>query len=655
MARDKVLPAKIVSDPLCRPGQTIVLAIQLEFNYLAKEDSSLSLEIGATNSLSSLNTKIELPVVAENEPFLYTFLDFDHTVQFAMAMAPKYSCMDKMFNKLCPIIFATHGAGSRADWLIPAFKQQDYAWVIVPSGRRRYGYDWTGQQLQSGYKALESILLVLTEDQKGNQRPDFERILFTGHSMGGHGCYITSTRNSDYAVAVMCAAGWTTFHQYIAYYTRSDYSFIDGELRAILENSILEYNPDLYMENLKGVPFITRTGGNDEDVNPWHPRRMIRLYNQISASSDAGNVSEVPGKPHWFDGIMDDVEMQKYYDKYLSPSSPIKPTLPKSFVVSCVTPKGFYGRGGIQIMQHVTLNQISKIRVTRLSENVWNLKTSNVQRFGFKKISGIHIPQFIKVDSNPNLFPVSSIMVTDGNYLCRSVCSKKIEWSICNGDEWKRKERSPETYGPMRQVFENPFVIIVGTRSSSSERERFMEFAIFLANQMYIQGHMSVSIYNDIEWKESLLPNKKEHNLVLIGGPHTNLISNEIIVSSPIKYLSQDRNCIYFNATNREYLFNATFNEMPFGALFMIPVLDGSKEQISGKQLALIVSGTDLEGFNLAADAFPLYSGLQLPDYLILNRNFKSRGSGGIVAAGYWDNKWRFTSKTGYIDECWSL
>ena len=43
------------------------------------------------------------------------------------------------------------------------------------------------------------------------------QVLFTGHSMGGHGCLVFGPAYADRAVASMCAAGWISMYQCMQY------------------------------------------------------------------------------------------------------------------------------------------------------------------------------------------------------------------------------------------------------------------------------------------------------------------------------------------------------------------------------------------------------------------------------------------------------
>lgn len=456
--------------------------------------------------------------------------------------------------------------------------------------------------------------------------------------------------NPDLALGSMCVSGWTTHHQYIPYFTRNDISFTDAVLKGLLESSIYEHNPDLHMENMKGVPLMTRTGAIDDNVSPWHPRRMARIHAQISGNMSDSIVSEIPGVGHWWDSILNDKDTRNFMNQYLGNESSIKPELPSTFTITCMNPHGFGGKGGILPLQLTIPFRIGKIRVSRFS-NEWYLKTSNIRRFGIKEVEGYELPTTIRIDQSdpipvtPNLYP--SI------HFCKEDSTGK--WKTCEGVTWTFYERNPDNYGPMRIVFEKFTVIIVGTLGSAEEATWYEKQAILLSNQLYIVGKHYVPIIKDSDFVTSEY-SESDSNLLLIGGPHTNLVSQYFAKYFPVRFHG-NRSQISLG----DYVFNSRHNmiepEDPLGCIFLaaLPNIASPGPASHLSRLALVIAGTSLEGVNLAARMIPVASGLHIPDYLIVTKDIKSKGSGGIIAAGYWNNFWGFDLTSAYVDELHSL
>ncbi len=133
-------------------------------------------------------------------------------MQYAVARPPIYGCT-RFANNACPILFSLHGAGVDADggpWL-GSYMQQNYSWTLLPTNRGIYGFDWQGAGRINALKARDYLAQALPgvpADLQSTYRVDSTKIIYAGHSMGGHGCWVQSTHYPDRALAVVPAAGW---------------------------------------------------------------------------------------------------------------------------------------------------------------------------------------------------------------------------------------------------------------------------------------------------------------------------------------------------------------------------------------------------------------------------------------------------------------
>jgi hypothetical protein len=92
----------------------------------------------------------------------------------------------------CAVILALHGAGVDAGspFWIGAFNVQQSKWVLYPTGRRPWGYDWHGPSLLNVFEALKILkqnLPGVPEKQRAQLPVDDTRLVYAGHSMGGAG------------------------------------------------------------------------------------------------------------------------------------------------------------------------------------------------------------------------------------------------------------------------------------------------------------------------------------------------------------------------------------------------------------------------------------------------------------------------------------
>ena len=128
----------LVASPRIESGTIYPLAIQVYQTLFSACQTSILVQITDDGVPGPSLYNLTLSCVAFGSIFKFTFLDFDQTVQYAMAHPPNATCGDLG----CPVLQSLHGAGSKAEWLIPYYKQQNISWVFVPNGRRRFGYDW---------------------------------------------------------------------------------------------------------------------------------------------------------------------------------------------------------------------------------------------------------------------------------------------------------------------------------------------------------------------------------------------------------------------------------------------------------------------------------------------------------------------------------
>jgi hypothetical protein len=77
--------------------------------------------------------------------------------------------------------------------------------------------------------------------------------------------------------------------------------------------------------------------------------------------------------------------------------------------------------------------------------------------------------------------------------------------------------------------------------------------------------------------------------------------------------------------------------------------------------MGLYIGGTDEDGFIKAVWSVPFRTGMLVPDYMVLGREYgdpstgwtargnQTKGIGAILAAGYWSNTWEYDERSGYL------
>jgi len=294
------------------------------------------------------------------------------------------------------------------------------------------------------------------------------------------------------------------------------------------------------------------------------------------------------------------------------------PPLPSQFTVATENPATSESKGGIRILQLSIPFRMAYINVQQSPDGrIWTLTLENVRRFGFISIPNINRPTTVYIGSLQ--FPVLSLPIHFFN--------SPTGWIIISDDSWKSSERHPETYGPFWQIIQGPLLLVYGTAGSDLETSTRYNYAQWIANTLYYKGRYAPMVCSDAQ----LPPNYQDFNLVLIGGPTTNRVTDKYLPMSPVQF--QNRAPI---------IQNIIFNTPATGIAYISP-------GYSSDRLVAVLAGTDEKGLFKALMLFPTSSGVTMPDYAVAGPDWGWAGSAGLLAAGFWNNAWSFSSDSGYI------
>ncbi|KAI8812023.1 hypothetical protein BJ742DRAFT_794536 [Cladochytrium replicatum] len=646
------------------PGQPYPVPIELTLSDEAAPPKSVDIVLKLVR-LDDTNEPFfvrvgEFPIVSRqwgSEAYKITFLDYDGVIQYAMAKPPKRPCSTSKRDR-CPVLLALHGSGVEAvsTWWTNAYQQQEEAWVLYPTGRTAWGFDWHGPShlnIQFALDTLSTLPGVPLHLEDGF-RVDKNKLLYSGHSNGGQGAWWLVSHYPDQALAALPAAAYMKIQIYTPYYLRVGDAFADPLLRGILEASIAENDIDMYSANLAGINILARVGGSDDNVPPLHTRRMIRIVNEWARKPNVAHVSEVPAQGHWFDGVMSDPEMQSFLDSHLIPSHDANssttnegvrvPDLPDAFTLSTLNPASTGTKGGIKIFQLEVPFRLGQIRVLRRG-NRWILKTTNVRRFGF-----VDDARRVGVEGwTVDLTEFSGAPIVGPSYVKKDPAED--QWTISTDLLWLSKERHPNTYGPAIHVLSHPFLIVVPSNvADPAMAAAYQQVAQHLAVSWYTYGRGGTQIIRDIDVLDGLTA---RYNTIVLGGGRDNAWARRREgegQSQLVRFLPSGG----FQISNRKY-------EGPgVGILFVAP-------SPTKTRMGVFLAGTDPIGFLRAAWSMPFRTGLMVPDYMVVGDEYGdpstgwtagdgaplggagTKGAGGVLAAGYWNNTWDFDSRCGYL------
>ncbi|KAJ3273129.1 hypothetical protein HDV01_004768 [Terramyces sp. JEL0728] len=573
------------------PGQ--VIAVPFKFTNIEAPLGPITiivqmLDVDSKEMILFKIGEFDIPERSEGDAFKITMDGYDSAIQYAFVKTPKYDCT-LFTNKKCPVVVALHGAGvevSNQFWL-DAVVQQDYAWVVFPTGRTPWGFDWHGPSLKNIEATLEALVstpgyIKHSQELKG---ADTERLVVVGHSNGGQGTWWFASHFPDKVLACVPASGYMKIQIYAPYFLHTGYGYTDPIMRGLMEASISENDLDLYTANLGGMPILARVGGDDTNVPPFHTRRLVRMVDEWSGELQSIRYVEDAGKGHWFEGVLNDQIVQPFIADHTSPlinPDLHLPSLPNPFTITTLNPASTGTRGGIKILQLIVPFRVD------CSGNHWKLSTTNVRRFGF----------------------------------ARDHRQDEIDtWSI-DGTEFNSP---PNDAGPSYLKVGNTWEHI--------------------STNWYMYGRGSVQIIKDVDVLDGIAA---RYNLIVLGDPRDNAYTLRRSQGGAAKLVT-------FLPNGGLQIVDRVYDQPGTGALFLAP-------SPARTRLCLFITGVDYLGLLRATWTIPFQTGVQVPDYMIVGEEYgdpssgwtavggaPTKGSGGILAAGYWNNTWEFDPSIGYL------
>lgn len=188
------------------PGQVFPVPLKLVVPHL--DDSVHSISFNFTfkflNSTQVLSFETpSYPIIRRQWGGLYkfTYQGFDGSIQYAMAKPP----LSPFKMTEYPVVIAFHGAGVDAElpFWTEAYNQQSHAWVLYPTGRSQWGFDWHGPSLSNVQSSLEELKEMpgVPPELREGLVPDITKLVYSGHSNGGQGAWWFLSHFPDLALA----------------------------------------------------------------------------------------------------------------------------------------------------------------------------------------------------------------------------------------------------------------------------------------------------------------------------------------------------------------------------------------------------------------------------------------------------------------------
>ncbi|KIL69564.1 hypothetical protein M378DRAFT_69148 [Amanita muscaria Koide BX008] len=545
------------------------------------------------------------------EPIKSTYLYPTHAPTHFIAIPPK--CPHP--QRHCPPILALHGAGvdvvHEVFWA-DALPRQRNSWIVIPTGRTSWGFDWHGPSAQDAWATIEGLARILDRNEQWRiwRYASNKPVVVLGHSNGGQGAWYLASRYPDRVLGVVPAAAYIKSQAYIPLSWSRSAHFIDPTLRAILESALTPDDNDLHLTNLSDKPICAIHGGDDENVPVWHTREAISVLKTWASSPDM-IYREDKGQPHWYSSVFRNDEVQSFLEKVLQ--EPEKPT-PTKFTITTTSPAESGALHGWRIEQLTVPSRLARMQIEKVGYDKIKVSTLNVHLFSL---------DWEQCSVSSLVVDGAEIVIKDhvpANNVVRIERIQAKGWCICQSNQ----EDDPYTQqsGRLQLILTatGPITFIIQTKDSYE-----FSIALRLTHDLQQFHRLDAQILDEQEALQLGHDFFTGQNIVVIGNPAMEFVQR--ILSFRKTPFSLQGSILTLNG---ESLLLETFS----AALFLHPPLRG----VHG--LLLFMLSSSIAGLERAMRLFPIRTGVPVPDWILIGRDADTLGAAGVQAAGVWGRQW---------------
>ena len=572
-------------------------AVELAWDGAGEGTLPVRLELLGPGAQPVHEARLELAVRSPHELHCRTFPSaIDGSVQY-YAVQPPPAAPEPGTSAL---FLSLHGAGVEARGQAASYAPKPDGYVIAPTNRRPFGFDWEDWGRLDALEVLE-----LASARYGT---DPARTYLTGHSMGGHGTWQLGAHFPGRFAAIAPSAGWRDFWGYAGGAT-----FPDGDpIGDLLARSANASRTLLVERNLRAGGVYVLHGDADDNVPVGEARAMRE---RLAAFHPNFAYYERPGAGHWWGSEC--VDWPPLFEFLRRNELPEPGTLLELEFVT-VDP------GVSSRCQWVTIEEQERpLEPSRLGvrldpdQRTLRLEAENVARASFDlapfverlapgaPLTLLALERACELPFEDAASPVS-IVLEDGS------------WRAGGARDERRK--SPERGGPFKAAFRNRMVLVYGTRGTAQENAWARAKARFDHETWRYRGNGAVDVVSDADYAAGDFAGR---NVVLYGNRDTNGAWSELLAGAPFD-LARGRVRVGERVLEGDDLALLAVWRGPAGARASVAVIGGS---------GLVGCRT--------TDHLPYFvSGVGYPDWTVLGSDLWTRGLEGVRGAGFFAADW---------------
>ena len=542
-------------------------------------------------------TQVELTVRKPTDVIDVTFLSkLDSSVQMYAVRYPVHFDPDRAYA----LILALHGAGSSAHGQCAAYTPKDWAFVVAPTNRRDFGFDWQDWGRLDLYEVLGLV--------EKRFRIDSDRIYLSGASMGGQGTWHNGLHNPSRFAALAPTAGWTSFQIYTPFFLQRSELLASPEILEYRNRQLLDCNNPYFAVNALHLPAVVTQGGADDNVPAIHPRIYQFVLKDLGYTV---KYREIPGKPHWWwdpkvAGVgadcVDNPEIMEFLKAHK------RNPFPRRIRFRCVDLSINNRAYWITVDEQERVFSETELQAELRADTVF-VRTTNV------------VQLTLRLDRQ--LFPFPNVIVDwNGRRFRRSVPpdTRSVTLRLEAAPKPGSLRKTPSLYGPVKAAFFRPFLIVYGTQGTARETALLLNNARRLATRFWRRANGLARVVADTALSETAL---RQFNLILIGGPTRNLVTKRLNAKLPVKFVEGGVAVGEHVLRGRDLSLVEVYPN-PLAPRHLIAVFGGLSAGAEANTLLFQ----------------PIYSASGVPDFVVFGPEVKREGWGGVQAVGYFSTAW---------------
>lgn len=503
------------------------------------------------------------------------------------------------------LIVALHGANYEAIDLAADYAAKPWAHVVTPNNRRRFGHNW------EDWGRLD--LLEALAHASAEHKPDPDRVLLTGHSMGGHGTWLNGALLAEHWAVVAPSAGWATIWSYAdAPRPRAE---AGGAVEAVLARASSVADTMALLPNLAGRGVFVLHPAADEQVPVAEARTLVA---ELARTQRDFAYQERPDGVHWWGAsVVDWPPLMDFAARRRRPA----PADELDIDFSTPDPAISHRRAWVQLHQQQRMGGLSRVqlqaeraarRIRGTSHNVECLAL-DLRALALPGEGGVEL----KLDDQTLALSVPAPGAL--NWLRRAPSG---DWSVAGPPPAAHKQA--RRGGRLTEAFRHGLCFVVATGGTPEENRWSLEKARYDAEVFAYRSNGGVRVLLD---SDADARNPGARNLVLYGHADSHRLWPRWLGDSPIQV-----------RRGEVQVGPRTLRGEDIGALFVRPRADSDVHQV------VVIAGSGAVGARVA-ERIGWWSGggLGFADWLLAGPELFERGWDGIRGTGFFGNDWGYS------------